>query len=115
MFWCVPPGDIVHVEALRNNLVVLNSLAVITELLDDRRAIYSDRPEFLMAGDLMGAQDTITFIQCNEKWKTYRKFTRHALNKQAAVSFRGLQRHATELYLQSLLRVPQSFIPELRL
>jgi hypothetical protein len=108
-------GPIVHVQALGKHIIVLNTLEVITDLLDRRRKIYSDRPVFQMAGELMGTRDAMTFIPCNDRWRSYRKLVRQILNPQAAASFRQIQTHARDLYIQSLFHEPTKFIRELRL
>lgn len=47
------PGDLVYVEALGNRLLILNTLEAVSDLLESRHAIYSDRPKFTMVGELM--------------------------------------------------------------
>jgi hypothetical protein len=42
--WHAQYGDVVYIEALGQKIVVLGSAAAVTELMEQRGAIYSDRP-----------------------------------------------------------------------
>ncbi|KIJ28116.1 hypothetical protein M422DRAFT_270609 [Sphaerobolus stellatus SS14] len=56
--WKKKYGDIIHVDILGRPLVIINSAKVARELMDKRSAVYSDRPHFIMAGDLVGYSET---------------------------------------------------------
>lgn len=45
-------GDVMHLSVLGQPLVILSSREAITELLEKRGSIYSDRPIIPMAGVL---------------------------------------------------------------
>lgn len=47
-------SDIIHLSALGNSIVVLNSAKMVSDLLDNRGSIYSSRPPAIMLGELMG-------------------------------------------------------------
>jgi len=49
--WGKKYGDVVHVSALGQHIIVLNSIEAGIELLDQRSAIYSDRPYLPMIED----------------------------------------------------------------
>lgn len=46
------PGDVVYVHVLGQSLVFLNSPEAAFDLLDKRGSIYSDKPSFVMVGEL---------------------------------------------------------------
>lgn len=46
-------GPLVGLNVLRTKIVVLNSEKAINDLLNERGNIYSDRPELVVAGELM--------------------------------------------------------------
>ncbi|KAF7980673.1 hypothetical protein HWV62_37101 [Athelia sp. TMB] len=46
-------SDIIYLNVLGTPIVVLNSFDAVTELLEKRAAIYSDRPHFVMVQDLL--------------------------------------------------------------
>lgn len=47
-------GEVMYFHGLGNRILVLNSLRTISDLLDKRTHIYSDRPIFTVVGELMG-------------------------------------------------------------
>lgn len=47
-------SDIIHLSALGNSIIVLNSAGAVNDLLEKRSVIYSSRPESVMLGELMG-------------------------------------------------------------
>lgn len=47
-------GDIVYVEAVGRGILVLNTMEAVVDLLNDKANIYSDRPNLVMVGDMMG-------------------------------------------------------------
>jgi hypothetical protein len=49
--WGKDYGDVVHVNMLGQHLIILNSIEAANELLDQRSAIYSDRPFIPMLQD----------------------------------------------------------------
>ena len=46
-------GDVVHITALGQRIVILNSRKVATDLLDRRGGIYSDRPRNIVAAQIL--------------------------------------------------------------
>jgi hypothetical protein len=49
--WGRTYGDVVYIEALHKKIVVLNSMQAAKDLMDQRSAIYSDRPYMPMLHD----------------------------------------------------------------
>lgn len=47
-------SDIIHLGALGNSIIILNSFKAVNDLLEKRSAIYSSRPSTVMLGELMG-------------------------------------------------------------
>lgn len=45
-------GDVIHLSALGQSIIILNSARSIYDLLERRSALYSDRPSTVMAGEL---------------------------------------------------------------
>ncbi|KIK59249.1 hypothetical protein GYMLUDRAFT_245326 [Collybiopsis luxurians FD-317 M1] len=66
-------SDIIHVSALGNSIVTLNSAKLVNDLLDKRSSIYSSRPHSVMVGELMGWEDYLSFKPYNNGWKVQRK------------------------------------------
>lgn len=47
----IPPGDIVHLSVLGQDIVILNSFKATRELLQQRSTIYNDRPRTVLLGE----------------------------------------------------------------
>jgi hypothetical protein len=50
--WHERYGDIVYIEALGQKIVILGSATVMTDLLEKRSVLYSDRPVAIMLNEL---------------------------------------------------------------
>jgi hypothetical protein len=61
------PGNLIHLDAMGTHFIIINDINVAKELLDKRSAIYSDRPELAMAGELCGWSRTLILTHYNEE------------------------------------------------
>ncbi|KIK54564.1 hypothetical protein GYMLUDRAFT_902959 [Collybiopsis luxurians FD-317 M1] len=55
--WTKVFGDVVYVSALGQSIVILNSAQAISDLLEHRGAVYSDRVKMVMADELVDYGD----------------------------------------------------------
>ena len=56
-----PTGDMTFMQAFGQSVLVLNSLKSARDLLEKRSATYADRPALVMAGELMGLDQVLSF------------------------------------------------------
>lgn len=54
-------------------MVILNSSDVADEMLDKKSAIYSDRPVFPVAGEVIGWRRILAFHQYGSRWREIRR------------------------------------------
>ncbi|KIK59244.1 hypothetical protein GYMLUDRAFT_1004604 [Collybiopsis luxurians FD-317 M1] len=66
-------SDIIHLSALGNSIIVLNSAVVVSDLMEKRSSIYSSRPQSVMLGELMGWGKYLVFRPYDDGWKAQRK------------------------------------------
>ncbi|KAF7985952.1 hypothetical protein HWV62_43898 [Athelia sp. TMB] len=66
-------SDILYLDVLGTRIVVLNSFEAVTELLEKRAAIYSDRPRFVMVQDLMGWSGVFSLMPYGNFWRSHRR------------------------------------------
>jgi hypothetical protein len=59
-------GDLIYLNAAGQSIVVLNSQKVAADLLDRRAGIYSDRPSFIVASDMMTGGLLVVFTRYND-------------------------------------------------
>ena len=57
-------GDVVYLNALGKSVVVLNSQKAAADLLGRRARIYSERPRFIMASEILTGGLEVTFLSC---------------------------------------------------
>ncbi|KAF7299009.1 Cytochrome P450 [Mycena indigotica] len=74
--WAQQYGPIVHLKAIGEHILVINSAKVADDLLEKRSNIYSDRPDIPMI-QLMGWDFNIGFMKYGDKWRKYRRLMHH--------------------------------------
>ncbi|KAF9489513.1 cytochrome P450 [Pleurotus eryngii] len=102
-------SDVIHLEALGNHIVVLDSVEAANDLLERRSPIYSDRPHILVF-DMVGMND-IVLMPYGEAFRKYQKFRSLQTKKARALALNLLEnknRHEMffnmqVLYVSSLL------------
>ncbi|KAF7977292.1 hypothetical protein HWV62_4259 [Athelia sp. TMB] len=106
-------SDIVHVEVFGTHIVLLNSLEAISDLLDKRSSIYSDRPATPMM-NLMGWSWLLTIMPANAEWRGQRRHFRQEFDGGA------IRRHypaiidTTHGLLKGFLETPEQWKEHLR-
>ncbi|VDB87877.1 unnamed protein product [Peniophora sp. CBMAI 1063] len=72
-------GDIFSLNAAGQPVVVLSSPKVASELLDYRASIYSDRPRWIVASDILTRGLFLPFMPWNDAWHRMRKAAHESL------------------------------------
>ncbi|KAF7369889.1 Cytochrome p450 [Mycena sanguinolenta] len=67
-------SDIISLNLAGDTVIVLNSLRAVDDLLEDKSAIYSDRPSFPMLNDLMGFHWHLAFMRYGPSLKYIPEF-----------------------------------------
>ncbi|KAF9074000.1 cytochrome P450 [Rhodocollybia butyracea] len=94
-------SNIIHLSALGNSIIILNSAKAVSDLLDKRSSIYSSRPATVMLGELMGWGAAFIFRPNDEFWKAQRKIMNQAMPPTDPKRFHAQQISSTH----DLLRV----------
>ncbi|KAJ7843270.1 cytochrome P450 [Mycena leptocephala] len=103
-------SKIVYFTIFRRKMLVLNTLAAATELLDNRGAIYSERPSSVMFGELLNRQNSVFFVPYHSpRFKAYRKILQAGLNSRAVEAYAPLQTQEARTFLKGLLKSPDNF------
>lgn len=89
--------------------IVLNTHKAVTDLLEKKGAIYSDRPRSIVAGEYGTGGNTSLFMPYGPRWRTVRKLMHHGLNVRAASSYQPIQERETKVLLRDLADNPTSF------
>ncbi|KAF7311496.1 Cytochrome P450 [Mycena kentingensis (nom. inval.)] len=107
-------GDITSVTALGQPIVVLGSYKVATEMLDKKSNIYSDRPIFQMAGELVGWSNGSALVGYSPRFQRARKYQHALFGTSAKIErFQPIQTEEYRRLLRFLLDSPEKFVSHL--
>ncbi|KAH8832196.1 cytochrome P450 [Flagelloscypha sp. PMI_526] len=104
--WLRQYGDICYINLAGQNVVLLGSNQVAFDLLDKRSGIYSDRPRFHVASDLLSGGLGIATNPPGEYWKKARRVAHEALKLQSAPQFQPLQLISARRLVERILQSP---------
>ncbi|KAJ6558171.1 cytochrome P450 [Mycena capillaripes] len=113
--WKKEYGDLVYLHGLGNRVLIVNSLASIRELFENRWSIYSHRPTFTAVGELMGVDQSLALMPYGEEWRQHRKITHTALNTTAVKKWHAAQQDLAVVMIKDILDCPQEFFGHIRL
>ncbi|KAL1938327.1 hypothetical protein VTO73DRAFT_11778 [Trametes versicolor] len=83
--WGEQYGDLIMLKLLGQPMLIVNSLAHATELLEKRSALYSDRPHFTMAGEIVGWDQILVLLRYGSQFREYRRLMARALGSRKTV------------------------------
>ncbi|KIJ57255.1 hypothetical protein M422DRAFT_238853 [Sphaerobolus stellatus SS14] len=109
--WGDKYGDVAHVTAFGKHIILLNSIKACTELLEQRSAIYSDRPVVPMVVEpmLMDAGWFFSIARYSKRWKRHRRlFTQYVNPTTITQVFAERQTSSVHMLLGLLLSSPEN-------
>ncbi|CAA7262436.1 unnamed protein product [Cyclocybe aegerita] len=89
--WGKKYGDIMHIDIVGKPIVIINSEKIARDLLVKRATIYSDRPHFVMAGELVGYSAPFAMQSYNDNWRRQRRLISHDFAQNNTPRYHGLQ------------------------
>ncbi|KAF9029998.1 cytochrome P450 [Hymenopellis radicata] len=93
--WASVYGEIVSFKVLGQPVVIVNSARVANELFEKRSHIYSDRPPFHMAADLMKWSWNFVLMRYSDKWRLHRRIFHQYFQPNRVSEFHPIQMNAT--------------------
>ncbi|GJJ06884.1 hypothetical protein Clacol_001080 [Clathrus columnatus] len=107
-------GDMVYLNVLGKHILFLNSSKIANELLEKRSLIYSDRPHFIMLGDLVGFDWIPTLMCYGERFRRHRQVLYQSLNSFCLDRYKLIQTKHARILLSRMLAEPEDFLNHLR-
>ncbi|KAF8158963.1 cytochrome P450 [Mycena galopus ATCC 62051] len=124
--WAKRYGDVVHIEAFGNHILIVNSVKVAMELFEKRSGIYSDRPTIPML-PLTGGDFSLVMMSHTDKWRQVASFTpaqfsqfmgplqykrmfHEHFRREAVAAYRLVQLSKIHDLLHNLLYTPADFV-----
>lgn len=93
----------VSYRLLNRRIIVVNTIKAITDLLQSRASIYSDRPFSWMLHELLNRKLTLFGISSdNPRFKIYRRLVQTGLNPRAVQSYREILERERNILLRNL-------------
>ncbi|CAA7262539.1 unnamed protein product [Cyclocybe aegerita] len=114
MQWCKQYGDVVYLHLFGQGLVFLNSPEAAFDLLDKRGAIYSDKPSFVMAGELCGCKNMVAFTPYSAQSRRQRRLLHKAFGLPVIPSYHPLIIRETTAFLRRVVGSPGAYGRHLR-
>ncbi|KAG6886645.1 hypothetical protein C0992_002971 [Termitomyces sp. T32_za158] len=112
--WAKEYGDIVHVRAYNQHIVILNNAKDAVTLFEKRSRIYSDRPKMAVV-DLTGWNFNAAFLGYGDEWRRHRRLFQQGLNKnEIATMHEPVQIVKVHELLHRLLISPEDFVAHIR-
>ncbi|KAH8831092.1 cytochrome P450 [Flagelloscypha sp. PMI_526] len=102
--WSKQYGDFCYINLAGQDIVLLGSHKVASDLLDRRSSIYSGRPKNHVVSELLFGGLIYPFIPTNSYWKRARRVSHEALKLQAAPQFEPLQLTEARLFIENILK-----------
>ncbi|OBZ74906.1 O-methylsterigmatocystin oxidoreductase [Grifola frondosa] len=95
--------------------LILSSVQAAQDLMDKRSAKYSDRPRFVLLGELMGWDAVLAHMTYGDRSRKYRKWIHDALQAKAVLkSYYPLQRRESCVLLSGLFESPEAYVAHIR-
>ncbi|KAF8346573.1 cytochrome P450 [Amanita rubescens] len=112
--WGFHYGDLVYIRLFQQPVLILNSLRAAREILEQRGAIYSDRPRFVLFSELMGWASASTHVRYGPRFRKHRRFVNLTFNQRATARLQPLQVKETFTLVGGFMQEPKLFIQHFR-
>ncbi|KAJ7146022.1 cytochrome P450 [Mycena epipterygia] len=89
--WHETFGPIYKLNFAGTKVLVIGSAKIAADLTERRSAIYSDRPRFIMASEILTGGMNLAFAPYSDRWKRMRQAANHGLSVRASEDYIQLQ------------------------
>ncbi|KDR69252.1 hypothetical protein GALMADRAFT_145648 [Galerina marginata CBS 339.88] len=103
-------SDIIHLTAVENDIIVLNSYKAATDLLEKRSSMYSSRRQFTMLSELMGWNTFMFTMPYGEPWRESRRAFVEYFQSSDGTRFHASHMECICKILPRLLDTPEDFL-----
>ncbi|KAG0699881.1 cytochrome P450 [Suillus ampliporus] len=113
--WGKRYGDLSHIEILGQHIIVVNSVKTAMDMMDKKSSVYSDRPVFPMAGELVGLKYITTLLPYGDHFRQHRKHFHRAIGSRAALDiYKPVVELETHRFLKRVLAKPDQLQAHVR-
>ncbi|KZT21370.1 cytochrome P450 [Neolentinus lepideus HHB14362 ss-1] len=111
--WGKEFGDLTHLMAFGQHIIVVNSVKVANDLFEKRSHIYSDKPYVPMV-NLTGWDYVIGFMPYSDRWRHHRRYLHQMFRPKQAVKYNGTIKRKVHGLLRALLEEPDDFLKHIK-
>ncbi|KAJ7482249.1 cytochrome P450 [Mycena galericulata] len=112
--WHKTFGPIYRLNLAGQSVLVIGSAKIAADLLERRSSLYSDRPRFVMASEILTGGMNLAFAPYGDRWRRMRKAASHGLSVQASEDYTHLQSAEANTLLHNLINAEKSLDDQLR-
>ncbi|KAI9452371.1 cytochrome P450 [Lactarius psammicola] len=100
-------GEMMYISALGKGMLMINSQRVAVDLLEKRSNIFSDRPRYISAGDIMTKNMSVT-QPYGDQLRRFRRVAVEGFSKSAVQHFHPIQNREAIMLALALMANPPS-------
>ncbi|KZT24101.1 cytochrome P450 [Neolentinus lepideus HHB14362 ss-1] len=113
--WAKQYGPLTYFRTARRDFLILSSTQAVSDLMEKRAAIYSDRPHRYLWDELVGRKNSVFNISSrSERFRKYRRLLGSGLNSKAILNYTRFFERELQNLLQSLHHDPEKFTKHLQ-
>ncbi|RPD59286.1 cytochrome P450 [Lentinus tigrinus ALCF2SS1-7] len=107
-------GPIVYLNLAGQDVIVLNTLQAAADLLDRRASIYSSRPRFEVACNMLTEGMFFVFQGYTDRWRRMRRAAHESLHSGLMKNYHPIQTLETAILLKDMVKAPHDWDKHLR-
>ncbi|KAJ3543083.1 hypothetical protein NM688_g5901 [Phlebia brevispora] len=92
-----------------NLLFIISSHKIVTDLFEQRSALYSDRPHLVLADDIVGWGDSVVMGHYGERFRTNRRLMKIGLGPSAVRTYMSMLESSRATFLLQLEQRPEQY------
>lgn len=105
----------VSLNVLGQPIIIINSLDIAVDLFEKRSAKYSARPRMVVAGEMIGWDQSLVLSPYGERFRDIRRLMHQFIGTEKAISnFNELEEHEIQRCLGRILQTPEDWPTHLR-
>ncbi|TFY72458.1 hypothetical protein EVG20_g545 [Dentipellis fragilis] len=113
--WGKKYGGIVSINVLGQSIIILNSTQAVTDMLDKKSAIYSDRPNLVMGSELVGLKNLLGMSAYGDQFREYRRMLFRVMGSRAAMAkYYSVEELETHRFLRRVAADPDNLEDHIR-
>ncbi|TFK67284.1 cytochrome P450 [Pluteus cervinus] len=112
--WKEQFGLIFSLNLAGQQVVVINSVKIAVDLLERRSGLYSDRPRFIMASEILTGNLFLPVMKYGDAWRKLHKAAHEGLKSQVLPVYQPAQALEATLLAQNLVNRPEEWYEEIK-